>query len=719
MSDFALDDPSFYEDFITEAQEHFEQIETNFLALEEAPGDLELLNAIFRSVHTIKGASGFLGLTKVQNLAHIGENVLDDLRKGRMKQTDEVTELLFETTDMLKVLVNDVAVQIRKQGTPENPDPTALMARLEALRTGGAAAPATGGAAKATTAGVAWPSDLMSLSDEGKGKGAKAFGEGKQVLAIRFELEPSVYRSHFKPFSVLQMVELVGKLLHSEALLKGPVDLHTFEPEAFHFDLVLLVELAESMDGVEKIFKPLASQAQVHYYQLGATSETTEVVHGEPPVAAGPAGEMAVEAEGDDRRKTGRRTTDDASKGGSDSTIRVSQSKLDHFMNIVAELIISKTMINHLIERLGASALPPDAVETTKELAHASVYLDRVSKDIQASVLGIRMVPVKTVFSKFPRMVRDLAKASGKKIELQMTGEDTEIDKSIIEELGDPMIHLIRNSADHGIEMPDVRAGRGKAENGTVVLRARHEGDSVIVEIEDDGKGIDPAIIKGKALEKGLITQERHDTMTDDEAVDLIFLPGFSTAAKITDISGRGVGMDVVRSNVRKLNGSVSVRSQVGKGSIFTIKLPLTLAIIDALLVRAGEQVFAIPGTAVEETLIIPPSALSHLTRRKAINLRGEVLGVSELKDLLRFTSKAAAATEEEGHSIVVITAAGRRMGVIVDTFVRRQEVVIKPLAPYLASLPGISGASILGDGGVVLILDPLELLQLAVQESR
>ena len=713
MSDFALDDPSFYEDFITEANEHFEQIESNFLALEEAPGDLELLNAIFRSVHTIKGASGFLGLTKIQNLAHIGENVLDDLRKGRMHQTDEVTELLFETTDLLKVLVNDVSIQIRKSGKPEDPDTTDLMARLEALRTGGAAA--GGGAAAVAKAGpvsIVWPDELRKLSAQGKATVEGPLAAGKPVLALRFELEPAVYRSHFKPLSVLQMVELVGRLLHSEALLKDPLDLHTFQPEDFHFDLVLLIELSESMDAVEKIFKPLQTHAKVHSYVIGgeaAPAAAPEEIH----AAAGPVGEPEAE----DRRKTGRRASDEGAKAGSD-TIRVSQSKLDHFMNIVAELIISKTMMHHLIERLEASGLPQEAAEITKELAHAAVYLDRVSKDIQASVLGIRMVPVKTVFSKFPRMVRDLAKASGKKIELQMTGEDTEIDKSIIEELGDPMIHLIRNSADHGIETPEIRTGRGKSETGTVVLRARHEGDSVVVEIEDDGKGIDPAVIKGKALEKGLLTQERHDAMTDEEAVDLIFLPGFSTAAKITDISGRGVGMDVVRSNVRKLNGSVSVRSQVGKGSIFTIKLPLTLAIIDALLVRTGEQVFALPGTAVEETLILPPSALSHLTRRKAINLRGEVLGVSELKDLLRFKG-GEKVSEEEGYSIVVITAAGRRMGIIVDTFVRRQEVVIKPLAPYLASLPGISGASILGDGGVVLILDPLELIQLAVQEAR
>jgi two-component system chemotaxis sensor kinase CheA len=329
------------------------------------------------------------------------------------------------------------------------------------------------------------------------------------------------------------------------------------------------------------------------------------------------------------------------------------------------------------------------------------------------------MVPVKTIFSKFPRMLRDLAKASGKKIELQMIGEDTEIDKSLIEELSDPLIHLIRNSADHGVEMPDVRARSGKPETGTVILRARHEGDSVLVEIEDDGKGIDPAVIRAKAVEKGLLTPERAEALSDEEAINLIFLPGFSTAAKVTDISGRGVGMDVVRSNVRRLNGHVAVQSAVGKGSIFTLKLPLTLAIIDALLMRSGGQVFALPGTAVEETLLVTPETVSHLTRRKAINLRGEVLGVTRLRELLNFRDgEEGKHIEGEELPVVVISTAGRRMGLIVDAFIRRQEMVIKPLAPYLASLPGISGASVMGDGGVVLILDPAELMTLAVQEA-
>jgi two-component system chemotaxis sensor kinase CheA len=699
MSDFALDDPSFYEDFLIEAQEHFEQIESNFLALEESPGDLDLLNAIFRSVHTIKGAAGFLGLQKVLALAHIGENVLDDLRKSRMELNERVMELLFETVDMLKVLVDDVRVQVRKQGEPEDPDPSELIRNLESLKKGGAT-PVVAAAQAAPTGALHLPPPMANLDPAGRTAAAAALAEGKSVIGIHAELGSAIFGTAFNPFSMFQMVELVGRLLYKQMVPREPlVDLDSFNPTTFHLDLILIVDAAEPIEEVRKVF--------------GAVTHATITFHplslGAPPSA--PAADDTPVPE--DRRKAGRRNADD--KGTSD-TIRVSQAKLEQFMNIVAELIISKTMISHLVERLVAQVNGHPAATTAKELAHASVYLDHVSKEIQASVLGIRMVPVKTVFSKFPRMLRDLAKASGKKIDLQMTGEDTEIDKSIIEELSDPMIHLIRNSADHGIESPETRVKAGKPEVGTVVLRARHEGDSVIVEIEDDGKGIDPAVIRAKAVEKGVLSQERADAMPDDEVIELIFAPGFSTAAVVTDISGRGVGMDVVRSNVRKLNGRVGVRSTVGKGSIFTIKLPLTLAIIDALLVKSGGQVFAIPGTAVEETLIIPVESLSHLTSRKAINLRGEVLGVSRLRQLLR--SSAADIPAEDGLAVVVVSAGGRRMGIIVDTFVRRQEIVIKPLAPYLASLPGISGASIMGDGGVVLILDPAELLQLAIQEA-
>ncbi len=724
MSDFAMDDPSFYEDFLVEAQEHFELIEQNFLALEENPGDLNILNAIFRSVHTIKGASGFLGLSKVQGLAHIGENVLDDLRKGRMALEESVLELLFETVDVLKVLVNDVGLTLRKQGTPEDPDTSDLIARLEALR-GGEASPVASAPVAAPASDLVLPPDLALLDAEGRRVLQDVLAQGGQVLLLRIELLPEILGTPFNPLTMLSMAELVGTLLHSGHILKAPaLDLEAFESHQFPFELVLILQPSESHEGVQKLFNGIKN-VRVHYHlvepgrcvELGTPASAAEPPSpaSQEPVAAGPVSGPASVPEAT-RKATPEARPSTSDKGGSD-TIRVSQAKLDAFMNTVAELIISKTMINHLVERFEAEVTEGPALELIKELRKSSLYLDQVSKEIQASVLGIRMVPVKTIFAKFPRMLRDLAKASGKKIELQMVGEDTEIDKSLIEELSDPLIHLIRNSADHGIELPEARVAAGKPETGTVILRARHEGDSVVVEIEDDGKGIDPAVIRAKAVEKGLLTHERAEQMTDEEAINLIFLPGFSTAAKVTDISGRGVGMDVVRSNVRKLNGNVFVTSVVGKGSIFTLRLPLTLAIIDALLMKAGGQVFALPGTAVEETLLVSPDQVAHLTRRKAINLRGEVLGVCRLRELLQFQDTHDQ-TESEELPVVVLSAGGRRMGLIVDAFMRRQEMVIKPLASYLASLPGISGASIMGDGGVVLILDPAELMTLAVEEA-
>ena len=722
MSDFFLDDPSFYEDFLVEAGEHFELIEQNFLTLEESPGDLEILNGIFRSVHTIKGASGFLGLAKVQALAHIGENVLDDLRKGRMSVSPEVMELLFETEDLLKILVNDVGINLRKQGSPVDPDTSDLIGRLEALKGGGKAAAAPVAVAIQAPRGLSrleLPAALAFMDKESIQAAEDALKQGDTVMALKIELLPTLLGTAFNPLSMLSMVGLVGRLLHSSQIMKE-MDLDLFRADEIPFHLLLLVQPSESTEAVRKIFDGV-KYVTIQYFDLSLAVEAAplpEILSPEPaPLAAGPvatplAAPDAPAAQADAAARKGQ------DKGSAD-TIRVSQAKLDSFMNTVAELIISKTMISHIVERLEDENLQGASDGLVKELRKASVYLDQVSKEIQASVLGIRMVPVKTIFTKFPRMLRDLAKSSGKKIELQMVGEDTEIDKSLIEELSDPLIHLIRNSADHGIEMPDVRARASKPETGTVVLRARHEGDSVLVEIEDDGKGIDPVVIRSKAVEKGLYTLEKVSLLTDEEAINLVFLPGFSTAQTITDISGRGVGMDVVKSNVRRLNGSVSVSSAVGKGSIFTIKLPLTLAIIDALLMRAGGQVFAIPGTAVEETLLVPLETLSHLTRRKAINLRGEVLGICRLRELLHFKdAEDLEALEGDELPVVVVSTGGRRMGIIVDAFIRRQEMVIKPLAPYLASLPGISGASILGDGGVVLILDPAELLMLAIQEA-
>ncbi len=424
MSDFALDDPSFYEDFLVEAGEHFELIEQNFLTLEESPGDLEILNAIFRSVHTIKGASGFLGLTKVQALAHIGENVLDDLRKGRIPVSPRVMEVLFETEDTLKVLVNDVGIGLRKQGTAADPDTSGLIARLEALK-GGVKAPMPPAPGRREP-GVVLPALLAGLDADSAQAAEAALGCGEEVLALVVHLLPEILTTHFNPLSMLTMVDLVGTLIRCTVLLRD-VDLDQYRPDEVPFDLVLLVRPAESQEAVEQLFGGVKNVAiQYCPLNLGAAPAQAPTPAAPSRAAAAPAPspvQVPVPAlspapappPAEPAQAAGPARTPEKAQDKSSDTIRVSQAKLDNFMNTVAELIISKTMISHIVERLETETLPASADDLVKELRKASLYLDQVSKEIQSSVLGIRMVPVKTIFTRFPRMLRDLAKSSGKK----------------------------------------------------------------------------------------------------------------------------------------------------------------------------------------------------------------------------------------------------------------------------------------------------------------
>jgi len=737
MTDFIMDDMSFYEDFVTEAQDHFENLEKHFLELEENPEDLDVLNTIFRSVHTIKGASGFLGLKVIGELSHKGENILDDLRKGKMKVTPEVIDVLLDTFDLLKVLVDNVKLKIEGEN-PEDPDISEALAQLQALKEGQLGA-SEGESAQSKEVKDDKPSANVTVDLSESLKKATSEDEikdiveiiksGKKVYEIVANIDNNVFQTDFDPLNIFKILELAGDLIKTHTIIDDvPSDLEDFDAKTFYFKFVCLLSTSDEKDQVAGLLSTMdLAKFEIRELKLVETASSEseekvedtkkesakEVAKSEQPKAATPAKPVKKST------KSGFKKPD-TSLG---ETIRVSQKKLDTFMNLVGELTISKTMVMHISETI-ANMSTGEIHAQAQELVTAAAVLDRVSREIQQSVLEIRMVQIKTVFSKFPRMLRDLAKKSGKEIQLKIHGEDTEIDKSIIEEIGDPLIHLIRNSADHGIEMPEEREKAGKPRVGTVTLRAMHEGNNVVVEIEDDGKGIDAEIIKAKALEKGLITEEKAESMTESEIIDLIFAAGFSTAAKVTDISGRGVGMDVVRSNIRKLNGSVSVKTEKGKGSVFTIKLPLTLAIIDALMIQTGGQVFAMPGVSVEETLNVPLDDISFIGGRKTINLRGRVLNIVTLNKLLKLESddkediSKMIAKGRNTYPVVVVHAAGKHLGVIVDKFLRRQEIVIKPLAPYLASLPGLSGATIMGDGKVVLILDPLELVHLAVVEA-
>jgi two-component system chemotaxis sensor kinase CheA len=398
------------------------------------------------------------------------------------------------------------------------------------------------------------------------------------------------------------------------------------------------------------------------------------------------------------------------------STIRVDHHKLDHLMNVIGELIINRNRYAMLARALEEGQ--EDVHVVAQQLTETTYAMARISDDLQDTIMKVRMVPVQTVFSRFPRLVRDLSRKSGKQVELIMEGEETEFDKSVVEEIGDPLVHLVRNAVDHGLEDEETRIAAGKKPKGHVWLRAYHKGNSVAIEVEDDGRGMDPEKLKAVAVRKGVISQEEANAMDDREALDLIFAPGFSSAEKVTDISGRGVGMDVVKTNIKNLKGSVNTQSEVGKGSKLTLTLPLTLAIIDALMVQVAGDTFAIPLDAVSETTKIEVEKLSDVNNRKAVTLRGEVLGIVELAELLDMPQSM---DERDVLPMVVIQDNDRRLGLVVDRLLERQEIVIKPLGQYLNNfnLKGLSGATIMGDGSVVLILDPHEIYSLSTQLGR
>ncbi|MGJ3522393.1 Hpt domain-containing protein [Nitratidesulfovibrio sp. D1] len=395
------------------------------------------------------------------------------------------------------------------------------------------------------------------------------------------------------------------------------------------------------------------------------------------------------------------------------STIRVDHEKLDHLMNLIGELIINRNRYTMLARRLEDDTNVVIA-EVAQDLSETTYAMARISDDLQDTIMKVRMVPVSSVFSRFPRLVRDLSRKSGKEVDLILEGEETELDKSVVEVIGDPLVHLIRNAVDHGVESEDERVAKGKKAKGKVTLRAYHKGNSVAIEIEDDGKGIDPEKMREVAVRKGIVSPDEAKAMDDREAMELIFAPGFSSAEKITDISGRGVGMDVVRTNIKNLKGSVSIHSEIGKGTRFTLSLPLTLAIIDALMVNVAGEMYAIPLDAVSETTKIEARRLTDVKGRKAVTLRGEVLGIASLSELLGLPK----GDKQDVLSVVVIHDNDRRLGLVVDRLLERQEIVIKPLGAYLGDLKGISGATIMGDGSVILILDPHEVYMMATSKA-
>jgi two-component system, chemotaxis family, sensor kinase CheA len=585
------------ESFIVETREILERLGQDLMLLEKGNAGGDLLNTIFRAVHTIKGTSSFLGLEQMTELAHVFEDVLNKLRRGEITMNTGKMDVMLEAYDIIKELLRQI-----EEKNIHRIDLTGIVARLRVIgQAGGAPAEVSSSAPVATASAV-----------------------------------PSAPSAH--ALEVAAEDPRPGAVAHMPPVQK-----------------------------VQTVPQP-------------AEHPVTAAVSAQPKVA--------------------------------DTTIRVDVGRLDGLMNLVGELVLGRNRLTQIAHQMVQEY---EGIPLSKELAETSSQIDFITTELQMAVMKTRMVPVAKVFNKLPRMVRDLMKETGRKIELRIYGEETELDKTIIEELNDPLVHLMRNASDHGIEPPEERRRAGKPERGTVTVCAEHEGNHIVISVADDGKGMDQEKLKAKAIERGMITEAQAREMSRTDAFNLIFAPGFSTAVRVTNVSGRGVGMDVVRTNITKLKGIIEVESEPGKGTKIVIKLPLTLAIIQALLVEVAHEVFSVPLESVLEVVRIQPKDISTISGREVVRLRNTVLPLARLNRVMGTGSNGQSG---EWMYIVVVGLAQQRLGVVVDSLLGQKEVVIKSLGGYLGTLPGIAGSTILGDGRVIMIIDVGELMKLSAEHQ-
>jgi two-component system chemotaxis sensor kinase CheA len=687
--------------FLEESREHLQSLNDGLLALENDPEEVSVVNDIFRNAHTIKGMSATMGFTKIAELTHDMENVFDLLRTEKMKVNEDIMDTLFKTIDSLEQMIESVG-----SGGPEDVvDITGFASKLSALASGKTVAeaePAPAPAAPAAAAPAAAGSSI-EYSDTDKDVIMEAANGGMHVYHVKVTLADNCVLKSARSYMVMNALDQLGEVV------KSVPPAEDLEQEKFEqsFDVVTVtdsemkaiedailsiseVESVEIKDAVEEI-KAAAAPAEAPAAAPAAAAPAAPAANVPAPAAsAAPAAKPSA--------PPAKKPAADAKKLKSGQSVRVDIEKLDTLMNLMGELVINKVRL----EQIGTTHRLTELTETLEQM-------DRVTTDLQTVVMKVRMVPVGQVFNRFPRMVRDLAKELGKELNLTIEGEETELDRTVIDEIGDPIMHLLRNSLDHGLEHPDDREAKGKPRIGEVGLIARHEGNNVVIMVTDDGKGIDADVIRRKAVEKGMISEDEANSLDDADAVRLIFLPGFSTAEVVTDVSGRGVGMDVVRSKIETLGGHVDVETKIDEGSVFKIKLPLTLAIIQALLVKVQEEMYAIPLGSIDSTINITQEDIKTVRNKEVIVLRGQIIPIIRLGDILNVPRV------HEGDSddifVVVVHIGERKAGIVVDNLIGQQEIVIKTLGKLLAGLKVISGATVLGDGRVAMILDVSALM--------
>jgi two-component system chemotaxis sensor kinase CheA len=637
------------QDFLVESFELIEQLDQDLVELESRPDDLELLNGIFRVAHTVKGASSFLNFDVLTHLTHHMEDVLNKARHGELAITAEVMDVVLESIDLMKSLLS----KIRDTSSDAGIEVGECVIRLDKI---------SGGSGDVHTPVAAAPKVEEKPVEEPKASEDEPDYDSMGADEVEAEIERLL-----KERQDQDKAKRAAKIAAGESVPEAP---------------------PEPMDEVESKPAPKATPAPAPV-----------VVQASPRAAA-----KAKQDEEDAKAAAPATRTPTVVE----QTIRVDVKRLDHLMNLIGELVLAK---NRLIKINVDVEERYEGEEFLEELNQVVSIVSLVTTDLQIAVMKTRMLPIGKVFNKFPRMIRDLSRELNKKIELEISGEDTELDKSIVEEIGDPLVHIIRNSCDHGVETPDIRLAAGKTESGTITLKAYNEGNAIVIQIDDDGKGLDPEMLKNKSIEKGIITEAEADVLSDKESFALIFKPGFSTAASVTSVSGRGVGMDVVKTNIEKLNGIIDIESEIGVGTSMKLKIPLTLAIIQALLVGVQEEHYAIPLASVLETVRISKDEIYTVENRSVMRLRDDVLSLVHIGDIF----EVERILDSGEHAYVVVLGLGSsKLGLIVDTLVGQEEIVIKSMGDYLKGIEGIAGATIRGDGGVTLIVDVAALMQIA-----
>ena len=697
-----MDVSQYLEIFLDETTEHLQNLNTQILTLEQEPENMDTINEIFRAAHSLKGMAGTMGYKRMQTLTHDMENVFSEVRNGNIKVKANMIDLLFQCLDALEEYTNNIR-ETGDEGTNEN-EPLIKLLNEELGKKDEKPAGEPKKEEKAPEGGDKrkWlnikldSTDVMVITEAQK--------QGNFVYGATVYVQESCLLKAARAFLVFKAVEEVGEIIVSSPSAQD------IEDERFELDFSLIVisdkpvdKLIAAISNVSEIAEVLAEPIDLAKMpgseegKSAAPEQKKEEQKAVPAKAAAAAAAPAADKKTGVARQAG-------GKPIVNRTVRVDIEKLDVLMNLVSELIIAK---NSLVAASNAQKSASDKAQNN--VNEQIEYLESVTTSLHESVMKVRMVPIESVVSKFPRMIRDLTKKLDKKMELYMSGEETELDRTVVDEIGDPLMHLLRNSADHGIESAEVRAERGKPEVGSIWLDAYQDGNNVVIEVRDDGNGIDTEVVKNKAISRGTITPEQAAGMSEKEIIDLLFLPSFSTSEKVTDVSGRGVGLDVVKSKIEALSGEVEVKSVLGVGSTWIIRLPLTLAIIQALMVVIGGEKYAISLGSIQTIEDIPTDEIRLIQNKEVIHLRGNVIPLIRMdKELDTVSTKGP----DENMTILIVKKGDKLAGLVVDELLGQQEIVIKSMGKYIDNKCRlISGATILGDGEVALILDTNVLL--------